>query len=114
MTLSFHPCIVSYQNIPWSYKNDVKLCGCTIELRRNAIAQYQPQHRENVTCFISDAKVISGGCVIGSQGCSNSLNVQINMETARSPPNDEYFYDFDKVSYKYIQNSSTTPVLEVV
>ena len=42
MTLSFHPCIVSYQNIPWSYKNDVKLCGCTIELRRNGIAQYQP------------------------------------------------------------------------
>ena len=25
MTLSFHPCIVTYQNIPWSYKNVVPI-----------------------------------------------------------------------------------------
>ena len=52
--------------------------------------------------------------VIGSPGCSNSLKVQINQETARPPLNDEYCYDFDQVSDKYIQNSSTNPVLEVV
>jgi len=51
--------------------------------------------------------------VISSPGCSNSLKVQINQEKAR-PLNDKYCYDFDKVSDKYIQNSSTNPVLEVV
>ena len=48
---------MSYQNIPWSYKNDVKLCGCTIELRRNGIAQYQPL-RGNATKIRFSQKVL--------------------------------------------------------
>ena len=33
MILSFHPCIVAYQNIPWSYKNMVS--NFVVELKNN-------------------------------------------------------------------------------
>ena len=40
--LSFHLCTMTYQNVRWSYKNCVKLCGFTIELRRKGIAHTEP------------------------------------------------------------------------
>ena len=61
------------------------------------------QQRDNVICFMCGRKGHFRRCVIGSPGCSNPLNVKINVKTARLPLNDEYFYDFDEVSDKYIQ-----------
>ena len=61
MSLSFHPCIhvVSYQNIPWSYKNDVKQSGCNIELRRNRIEQFQPIAVFAEDCNYRNKKLVS-------------------------------------------------------